>query len=74
MGLGLSVAVFDADEDAAHVHSITMEKFTALETCGGYTLLCLTENSHSTMEIERHEGGMTVHYQKDVLNQAKLYI
>ena len=45
-----------------------------LEDCGGYTLLRLAENSHNMVEIEGPDGGMTVSFLKDILNQAKLYI
>ena len=74
MGLGLSEAIFNTDGDAEHIHRVLLEKFPVLESCGGYTLLRLAENSHSMMEIEGLDSGMTVPYLKDILNQAKLYI
>ena len=74
MGLGLSEAVFNSDGDAEHIHQVLLEKFPVLESCGGYTLLRLAENSHSMVEIEGPDSGMTVSYLKDILNQAKLYI
>ena len=45
-----------------------------LDCCGGYTLLRLAENSHSMVEIEGPDCGMSVSYLKDILNQAKLYV
>ena len=51
-----------------------LDKFPVLESCGGYTLLRLAENSHSMVEIEGPESGTTVTYLKDILNHAKLYI
>lgn len=74
MGLGLGEVRFDADGDATHVHLVIMETYPVLESCGGYTLLRLSENSHSMVEIEGPDGGVTVHFLKDVLNQAKMYI
>lgn len=74
MGLGLSAAEFSSDGDADHIHQIIMEKFPALEACGGYTLLRLAENSHNMVEIEGPDSGITVPFLKDILNQAKLYI
>ena len=74
MGLGLSEVVFNSDGDAEHIHQVLLEKFPVLESCGGYTLLRLAENSHSMVEIEGPDSGMTVSYLKDILNQAKLYI
>ena len=74
MGLGLSEAVFNSDGDAEHIHQVLLEKFPVLESCGGYTLMRLAENSHSMVEIEGPDSGMTVSYLKDILNQAKLYI
>ncbi|XP_062514725.1 uncharacterized protein LOC134190287 [Corticium candelabrum] len=74
MGLGLGEALFDGDGDAEHIHRVLLEKFPVLEACGGYTLLCLAENSHHMVEIEEPDSGMTVPFLKDVVNQAKLYI
>ena len=74
MGLGLSQAVFNTDGDAEHIHDVLLKNFPVLESCGGYTLLRLAENSHSMVEIEGPDSGMTVSYLKDILNQAKLYI
>ena len=74
MGLGLSEALFNVDGDADHIHKVILEKFPVLESCGGYTLLRLAENSHNMVEIEGPDSGMTVCYLKDVVNQAKLYV
>ena len=74
MGLGLKVVVFKSDGDAEHIHRALLDTFPVLEECGGYTLLRLAENSHNMVEIEGPEGGMTVSYLKDILNQAKLYV
>ena len=57
-----------------NISTVILEKFTVLESCGGYTLLRLAENSHNMVEIEGPDSGMTVCYLKDVLNQAKLYV
>ena len=74
MGLGLSEAVFNCGGDAEHIHSVILQLFPVLESCGGYTLLRLAENSHTMVEIEGPDSGITVPYLRDILNQAKLYI
>ena len=74
MGLGLAELSFDHDGDGEHIHSVLIGQFPQLETCGGYTLLRLNDNSHDLMEIEYPSKGMNVSYLKDILNQAKLYI
>ena len=74
MGLGLKEAVFKCDGDGSHIHDILMAKFPVLDTCGGYTLLRLSDNSRNLIEIATPDGGMSVPYLKDILNQAKLYI
>ena len=68
MGLGLSEAVFSSNGDTEHIHQVLLEKFPVLESCWGYTL---PENSHSMVEIEGPDSGITVFY---LLNQATLYI
>ena len=35
MGLGLGEALFDGDGDAEQIHRVLLEKFPALEACGG---------------------------------------
>ena len=74
MGLGHKEVIFQSDGDVEHIHRSLLNAFPVLEECGGYTLLRLTENSHSMVEIEGPESGMTVAYLKDILNQAKLYV
>lgn len=77
IGLGLAELSFDHDGDAEHIHSVLVNQFPQLETCGGYTLLRLNDNSHDLIEIEHPaKVGMTVPYLKDILNQAnwELYI
>lgn len=74
MGLGLSQVTFDCSGDSDHVHHTLISAFPVLDTCGGYSLLRLGENSHGLLEIEGPESGITVPFLKDVLNQAKLYI
>ena len=74
MGLGLAEVVFSADGDAEHIHSMLTTKFPVLDSCGGYTLLRLGENSRALVEIEGPDSGLTARYLKDILNQAKLYI
>lgn len=74
LGLGLAELSFDHDGDADHIHSVLVGRFPQLESCGGYTLLRLNDNSHDLIEIEFPSKGMTVPYLKDILNQAKLFI
>ena len=75
MGLGLkSNVTFNNEGDGQYIHNVIMKEFPVLASCGGYTLLRLAENSHSMVEIEGPDNGMTVQYLKDILNQAKLYI
>jgi hypothetical protein len=74
MGLGLKEVSFDSDGDADHVHELIYITFPVLKNCGGYTLLRLGSGSKSLVVIEGPEGGVTVPYLKDILNQAKLYI
>ena len=74
MGLGLSQAEFRSDGDAKQVHDVIMGMFPVLLSVGGYSLLHLAENSHSMVEIEGPDGGITVPFLKDILHQAKLYV
>lgn len=74
IGLGLHELVFEANGNAEHVHNTILDKFPVLEYCGGYSLLRLASNSHNFIEIDSPEGGTTVPFLRDVLNQAKLYI
>jgi len=75
IGLGLEEVCFDCDGDAEHIHSALLAKFPQLQTCGGYTLLRLSDSSSMDLiEIEHPAKGMSVRYLKDILNQAKLYI
>ena len=74
IGLGLKEVVFDANGDVESIHNSLMDKYPVLESCGGYSLLRLAENSHKLLEIDGPDGGMSVPFLKDVLNQAKLYI
>lgn len=74
IGLGLHKLVFEANGNAEHVHNTILDKFPVLEYCGGYSLLQLASNSHNFIEIDSPEGGTTVPFLRDVLNQAKLYI
>ena len=74
LGLGLAELSFDHDGDADHIHSVLVGRFPQLESCGGYMLLRLNDNSHDLIEIEFPAKGMTVPYLKDILNQAKLFI
>ena len=74
VGLGFTEVVFHCDGDADHIHRAILETFPVLESCGGYTLMRLAENSHTMVEIEGPDSGMTVAYLKDVVNTAKLYI
>ena len=74
IGLGLSEVTFNANGNAEHLHTTLLRKFPFLDSCGGYSLLRLGENSHGLVEIEGSDSGITVPFLKDVLNQAKLYI
>lgn len=74
IGLGLAEVVFQSDGDGAHIHRVLLQKFPVLETCGGYALMRLAENSHNMVEIEGPDSGLSVGYLKDILNHAKLYI
>ena len=74
IGLGLAEIVFHSDGDAEHIHNVVLQKFPVLESCGGYTLMRLAENSHNMVEIEGPDSGISVAYLKDILNHAKLYI
>ena len=74
MGLGLSELVFHNYGNAEHIHNIILDKLPVLESCGGYTLLCLGESSHTVVKIEGPEHEPTVPYLKDILQQAKFYI
>lgn len=74
MGLGLKAVEFNSDGDAEHIHKVILASFPVLDSCGGYALLRLAENSHSMVEIDGPDCGITVPYLRDILNQAKLYI
>ena len=52
--------MFKSDGDVEHIHRVLLDAFPVLDDCGGYTLLRLAENSHSMVEIEGSESGMTV--------------
>lgn len=51
MELGLKEVVFMSDGDAEHIHRMILDTFLVLEECGGYSLLCVAENSHSMVLI-----------------------
>ena len=74
IGLGATEIIFNSDGDADHIHTMLLSKFPVLDSCGGYTLLRLGENSHNLVEIEGPISGLTVPFLKDVLNHAKLYV
>ena len=74
MGVGLRTVPFNNDGNSQHVHDTVMKEFPVLESCGGYTLLRLGDNSHTMVEIDGPDGGISVHFLKGILNQAKLYI
>ena len=74
MGLGLCELTFNASRNADHIHCVIIDKFPVLDNIGGYTLLRLGENSRNLIEIETPEGGLSVTYLKDILNQAKLFV
>ena len=72
IGLGLAEVVFYSDGDGEHIHSVLLQKCPVFETCGGYTLMRLAENSHNMVEIEGPDSGLSVAYLKDI--HAKLFI
>ena len=74
LGLGLKKLEFDTDGSAQHIHSVIIRSFPVLVSSGGYTLMRLAENSHTIVEIEGPDSGLTVVFLKDILNQAKLYL
>ena len=74
MGLGYSEIIFNVYGDAQHIHEVLLQAFPPLDYGGGYTLLRLSDNSYSLIEILEPDSGLTVNYLKDILNQAKLYI
>ncbi len=74
LGLGLKKLTFNADGDAQHIHDIITSNFPVLDSCGGYTLLRLKENSRKLVAIDSPDCGITVPFLKDILRQAKLYI
>ena len=39
IGLGLAEVVFHSDGDGEHIHSVLLQTFSVLESCGGYTLM-----------------------------------
>ena len=74
LNLGLRKLVFSAEGDANHIHDVICMSFPILKECGGYTLMCVSENSCDLVAIEGPDGGVTVTFLKDILRQAKLYI
>ena len=73
-GLGLKKLTFNADGDAQHVHNVIISSFPVLDSCEGYTLLRLKENSRKLVPIDSPDCGITVPFLKDMLRQAKLYV
>jgi len=73
-GLGLKKLIFDSDGDAQHIHDIITTAYPVLIFCGGYTLMRLAENSRELVPIDCPDGGMTIPFLKDILQQAKLYV
>ena len=66
IGLGLPAELtFDHDGDAEHIsehiHSVLVSQFTQLETCAGYTLLPLKDNSHDLVEIRPVRATITLY-------------
>ena len=75
IGLTSRIITFELEGTAWHVHDTITKEYPVLEECGGYTLLCLVENSHNLVEIEEPlDGLITIQYLKDILNNAVLYI
>ena len=72
--LGLKKLVFSAEGNANHIHDVMCSSFPILEECGGYTLMCVSENCRELVAVEGPDGGVTVTFLKDILLQAKLYI
>ena len=74
MSLGLKELVFDVDGGPIQIRKLIMAEYPQLEAAGGYSLLCLSENSRELVVIETQGGGLTVPYLRDIVQQAKLYI
>ena len=74
MGLGFQELKFELEGDSDHIHTIILQAYPALETCGGYSLLRLGSGSSSLVMIEPPRGGFTVRYLHDILKTAKLFI
>ena len=75
IGLEIKCLVFNSEGNAHHVHSVIMNEWPVLESCGGYTLLRLAENSHGLIEIESPlTGHISVKFLKAILNNATLYV
>jgi len=74
MGLGLKKLTFNAAGDSQHIHDIIVSNFPVLDSCGGYALLRLKENSKKLVPIDSPDCGITGPFLKDILRQAKLYI
>lgn len=74
LGLGLKKIVYQADGDAKHIHEMITSSFPVLESCGGYTLLRLGENSRELIPVDGPDSGMSIPFLKDILRQAKLFV
>lgn len=74
LGLGLKKLTYEADGDAQHIHDTITSNFPVLDSCGGYTLMRLGENSRGLVIIDGPGGGMTIPFLKDILRQAKLFV
>ena len=67
--------LFEVGGTAHHVHNVITQEYPVLESCGGYSLLRLAENSHNLVEIEDPlDVLIDVEYLKNILNNATLYI
>ena len=75
LGLKTKVLLFEVGGTAHHVHNVITQEYPVLESCGGYSLLRLAENSHNLVEIEDPlDVLIDVEYLKNILNNATLYI
>ena len=60
LGLGLEKVVFGADGDANDIHEIIASNYPDLHVCGGYTLMCLGENSCDLVVTEGANSGISI--------------
>ena len=76
----ISFASYDDTDPATQAtrqqqyHDHMKKAYYNLDHCGVYYFLRLAENSYNLVEIDGPEGGVSVTYLRDILNQAKLFL